>query len=299
MRYLLVTGMSGGGKTVATRYMEDMGALCVDNLPPVMMVKFMEACETSSLRSKFVAFAVDVRSGEFFDAHSVATLIGEARELGYHIDTLFLEAGDEVLVSRYKETRRDHPLASDTVSLTEAIAAEREMLQPLREMADYVIDTSAIRPKALQKKLNVILAEENGSVQMHVEVMSFGFKRGLPRQADLVWDVRFLPNPFYIEGLGRHTGLDEDVRSFVMDHPVTEEFMGRIRDMLDFLVPHYVEEGKHRLMIAVGCTGGAHRSVAISEAVGAHLRSRGLKVDVNHRDLDLEQAHWKTIENKE
>ncbi|MBQ8654762.1 MAG: RNase adapter RapZ [Clostridia bacterium] len=299
MRYLLVTGMSGGGKTVATRYMEDMGALCVDNLPPVMMVKFMEACETSSLRSKFVAFAVDVRSGEFFDAHSVATLIGEARELGYHIDTLFLEAGDEVLVSRYKETRRDHPLASDTVSLTEAIAAEREMLQPLREMADYVIDTSAIRPKALQKKLNVILAEENGSVQMHVEVMSFGFKRGLPRQADLVWDVRFLPNPFYIEGLGRHTGLDEDVRSFVMDHPVTEEFMGRIRDMLDFLVPHYVEEGKHRLMIAVGCTGGAHRSVAISEAVGAHLRSRGLKVDVNHRDLDLEQAYWKTIENKE
>ena len=299
MRYLLVTGMSGGGKTVATRYMEDMGALCVDNLPPVMMVKFMEACETSSLRSKFVAFAVDVRSGEFFDAHSVATLIGEARELGYHIDTLFLEAGDEVLVSRYKETRRDHPLASDTVSLTEAIAAEREMLQPLREMADYVIDTSAIRPKALQKKLNVILAEENGSVQMHVEVMSFGFKRGLPRQADLVWDVRFLPNPFYIEGLGRHTGLDEDVRSFVMDHPVTEEFMGRIRDMLDFLVPHYVEEGKHRLMIAVGCTGGAHRSVAISEAVGAHLRSRGLKVDVTHRDLDLEQAYWKTIENKE
>ncbi len=299
MRFLLVTGMSGGGKTVATRYMEDMGAFCVDNLPPMMMVKFMEACETSSLQCKFVAFAVDVRSGEFFDAHAVAKLITEARHLGYRIDTLFLEASDDVLVSRYKETRRDHPLASDTVSLTEAIAEEREMLQPLREMADYVIDTSTIRPKTLQKKLNAIFSDESESVQLHVEVMSFGFKRGLPRQADLVWDVRFLPNPFYIEGLGRHTGLDEDVRAFVMDHPVTEEFMAKAKDMLNFLMPHYVEEGKHRLMIAIGCTGGAHRSVAIAEAIGAHLRAMGRKVDVNHRDLDLEQAYWKTIENKD
>ena len=299
MRFLLVTGMSGGGKTVATRYMEDMGAFCVDNLPPMMMVKFMEACETSSLQCKFVVLAVDVRSGEFFDAHAVAKLITEARHLGYRIETLFLEASDDVLVSRYKETRRDHPLASDTVSLTEAIAEEREMLQPLREMADYVIDTSAIRPKTLHKKLNTIISDDSESVPLHVEVMSFGFKRGLPRQADLVWDVRFLPNPFYIEGLGRHTGLDEDVRAFVMDHPVTEEFLAKAKDMLDFLMPHYVEEGKHRLMIAIGCTGGAHRSVAIAEAIGAHLRAMGRKVDVNHRDLDLEQAYWKTIENKD
>lgn len=299
MRFLLVTGMSGGGKTIATRYLEDMGALCIDNLPPMMLVKFMEACVTSSLQRQLVAFAVDVRSGEFFDAHAVAKLITEARQIGYRIETLFLEAGEDVLVSRYKETRRDHPLASDTVSLTEAIAEEREMLQPLREMADYVIDTSALRPKALQKKLNGILSDDGESVQLHIEVMSFGFKRGLPRQADLVWDVRFLPNPFYIEGLGRHTGLDADVRDFVMDHPVTQEFLQKAKDMLDFLTPHYVEEGKHRLMIAIGCTGGAHRSVAIAEAIGEHLRSMGRKVDVNHRDLDLEQAHWKTIENKE
>ena len=299
MRFLLVTGMSGGGKTVATRYLEDLGAFCVDNLPPMMMVKFMEACESSSLQCRFVAFAVDVRSGEFFDAHAVATLITEARHIGYRIETLFLEAGDDVLLSRYKETRRDHPLASDTVSLVDAIAEEREMLQPLREMADYVIDTSTLRPKALQKKLNAILSDEGESVQLHIEVMSFGFKRGLPRQADLVWDVRFLPNPFYIEGLGRHTGLDEDVRDFVMEHPVTREFMDKAKDMLDFLLPHYVEEGKHRLMIAIGCTGGAHRSVAIAEAIGEHLRSCSRQVSVNHRDLDLEQAHWKTIETKE
>lgn len=299
MRFLLVTGMSGGGKTVATRYMEDQGAFCVDNLPPMMMVKFMEACETSSMQSKFVAMAVDVRSGEFFDARSVAKVITEARGLGYRIDMLFLEASDDVLVSRYKETRRDHPLASDTVSLTEAIAEEREVLQPLREMADYVIDTSNIRPRTLQKKLNAILSDDSQSVQLHIEVISFGFKRGLPRQADLVWDVRFLPNPFYIEGLCRHTGLDEDVRDFVMGHPVTEQFMTRAKDMLDFLIPHYVEEGKHRLMIAIGCTGGAHRSVAIAEAIGAHLRANGNKVDVNHRDIDLEQAHWKANENRE
>lgn len=299
MRFLIVTGMSGGGKTVATRYLEDMGAFCVDNLPPVMMVKFMEACESSSLQRKFAALAVDVRSGEFFDAHAVATLITEARHLGHRIELLFLEASDDVLLSRYKETRRDHPLAGDRKSLTEAIAEEREMLQPLREMADYVVDTSALRPKALQRRLQDILATDSESVQLHIEVMSFGFKRGLPRQADLVFDVRFLPNPFYIEGLGRHTGLDEDVRAFVMEHPVTEAFMAHVKDMLDFLMPHYVEEGKHRLMIAIGCTGGAHRSVAIAEAIGAYLHSQGRKVAVNHRDLDLEQAYWKTIEAKE
>ena len=166
------------------------------------------------------------------------------------------------------------------------------MLQPLREMADYVIDTSTLRPKALQKKLNAILSDEGESVQLHIEVMSFGFKRGLPRQADLVWDVRFLPNPFYIEGLGRHTGLDADVRDFVMDHPVTKEFMDKAKDMLDFLLPHYVEEGKHRLMIAIGCTGGAHRSVAISEALGAHLRQLGQTVNVTHRDIAIEEASW-------
>lgn len=293
MRFLLLTGLSGAGKTVATRYLEDMDAFCVDNLPPMMMVKFMEVCETTSMHCPLVALAVDVRSGEFFDAKAVSKLIKEARELGHHIETLFIEANDDVLVSRYKETRRDHPLAGDNVSLTEAIAEEREMLQPLRETANYLIDTSTLRPKQLQQRLQAIVNTGDDSVPLRIEVMSFGFKRGLPRQADLVLDVRFLPNPFYIEGLGCHSGLDDDVRAFVMEHPVTVEFMDKTRNLLDFLLPHYHEEGKQRLMIAIGCTGGAHRSVAIAEAVGQHLRERGYQVSTNHRDLELEQAHWR------
>lgn len=293
MRFLLLTGLSGAGKTAATRYLEDMGAFCVDNLPPMMMLKFMEACQTSAMRCKLVALAVDVRSGEFFDAKAVSKLIAETRQLGYEIETLFMEASDDVLVSRYKETRRDHPLAVEGVTLMEAIGLERERLEPLRETANYVIDTSALKPRALQRRLQAIVSADGGPAPLRMEIMSFGFKRGLPRQADLVFDVRFLPNPYYIEGLGRHTGLDEDVRDFVMGHPVTAEFMHRVTDMLDFLLPHYREEGKHRLVIAIGCTGGAHRSVAIAEAIGQYLRDAKYQVEVNHRDLNVEQALWK------
>ena len=293
MRFLLLTGLSGVGKTLATRYMEDMGAFCVDNLPPMMMVKFMEVCESTAMQSSVVALAVDVRSGEFFDAEAVSRLIGEARTLGHHIETIFIEASDDVLMSRYKETRREHPLSSARVRLTEAIAKERRRLQPLREIANYVIDTSGLKPKQLQKKLLSIVKTDGESIPLRIEVMSFGFKRGLPRQADLVYDVRFLPNPFYIEGLGHQTGLDEDVRHFVMDHPVTEEFMQKITDMLGFLLPHYQEEGKHRLMIGIGCTGGQHRSVAIAEAIAQSLRELKYEVTATHRDLEIEQARWK------
>ena len=270
-----------------------MGAFCVDNLPPMMILKFMEACQSTAMHCPLVAFAVDVRSGEFFDAKAVCKLIAETRQLGYQIETLFMEAGEDVLVSRYKETRRDHPLASETVSLTEAIAQEREMLTPLRETANYVIDTSNLKPRALQRKLEQIVKTDGTEAPLRMEVLSFGFKRGLPRQADLVFDVRFLPNPFYMEELCHHTGLDADVRDFVMNHPVTQEFMDKVKDMLAFLLPHYQEEGKHRLVIAVGCTGGAHRSVAIAEAIAEFLSQKKYQVDVNHRDLDLEQAHWK------
>ena len=278
MRFLLLTGMSGAGKTAATRYLEDMGAFCVDNLPPMMILKFMEACQSTAMHCPLVAFAVDVRSGEFFDAKAVCKLIAETRQLGYQIETLFMEAGEDVLVSRYKETRRDHPLASETVSLTEAIAQEREMLTPLRETANYVIDTSNLKPRALQRKLEQIVKTDGTEAPLRMEVLSFGFKRGLPRQADLVFDVRFLPNPFYMEELCRHTGLDADVRDFVMNHPVTQEFMDKVKDMLAFLLPHYQEEGKHRLVIAVGCTGGAHRSVAIAEAIAEFLRQKKYQV---------------------
>lgn len=293
MRFLILTGMSGAGKTLAIRYMEDMGAFCVDNLPPMMMVKFMEICEGTTLQSRVAALAVDIRSGDFFDAKAISKLIEDARSVGHHIETVFIGASDEVLVRRYKETRREHPLASGSVSLTEAIALERERLQPLREIADYVIDTSNLKPRQLQKILQSIVSSDGESVPFRVEVMSFGFKRGLPRQADLVFDVRFLPNPFYIEGLGCQNGLDEDVRRFVMEHETTREFMAKVTEMLTFLLPRYQEEGKHRLMIGIGCTGGQHRSVAIAEAIAQALREKNYQVTAGHRDLEIEQARWK------
>ncbi len=293
MRFLLVTGISGAGKTSAIRYLEDMGAFCVDNLPPMMMLKLMKACQSSGVNRQIGAFAVDVRSGEFFDAQAVCRLIEEVRGLGYTIDILFLEAGDDVIVSRYKESRREHPLAGDGRSLTEAIKLERSMVQPLRETANYVIDTAGMKPRQLQGMLRRLAGSEGADDRLRAEVLSFGFKRGLPKHCDVVFDVRFLPNPFYIEGLCRHSGLDQDVRDFVLDHPVTHEFMERVTGMLEFLLPHYSEEGKHRIVIGIGCTGGAHRSVAIAEAIGSHLRAKGYPVDVNHRDIDVEQARWK------
>ena len=299
MRFLLVTGLSGAGKTSVNRYLEDMGAFCVDNLPPKMMFKMMEAFAQSTINCSLVAMAVDVRSAVFFDAKAVSDLISETRELGYTIESLFLEASDEALVRRYKETRREHPLADDHLSLTDAIAKEREIMQPLRETANYIIDTTTLKTRDLKARLIGIFSGESQSSGIRVELSSFGFKRGLPRQADLVYDVRFLPNPFYIKGLGSHTGLDADVREFVLKNPITMEFVAKLEDLLAFLLPHYQEEGKHRLSVAIGCTGGAHRSVAIAERLGEFLRSKGYQVSISHRDLALEQAHWKSSQEAE
>lgn len=294
MRFLILTGMSGAGKTVAIRHLEDSGALCVDNLPPMMLVPFMDSCKSAHLRQSMVAIAADVRSGEFFDAKAVSRMIDEARMVGFQIDTLYFEASDDVLVSRYKETRRDHPLTGEGLSLSEAIREERTRLMPLRETANHLIDTSGMKPRALQKRLNEIIAESADRPPLSVEIMSFGFKRGIPREGDLVFDVRFLPNPFYIPELGHQTGLDEDVRNYVLSNAVTEEFLRKCTELLDFLLPNYINEGKHRLVIAVGCTGGAHRSVVIAESLTAHLKEQGYSCKVNHRDLALEQAHWET-----
>ncbi len=293
MKYLIVTGYSGAGKTACVRFLEDQGSFCIDNLPPMLLPRLIEAFDSSATRRKVVAFGVDVRSGEFFDAQAVDQTIRELRRMGHPVETIFMEASEETLLDRYKETRREHPLSQEGLTLTEAIAEERTRLMPLRETADYVIDTTGLTARAIRKTLKKALGSlDEGEPPLRAEIMSFGFKRGLPRQADLVVDVRFLPNPFYIESLCRHCGLDEDVRSFVMEHPTTVEFMRQYEQLLDFLIPHYREEGKHRLVLAVGCTGGAHRSVAIAEALGDYLRRAGLPVEVNHRDLLLEQARW-------
>ena len=294
MRYLIVTGQSGAGKTACVRFLEDKGSFCMDNMPPMMLPKLIEAFDTTPTKHQTVTIAVDVRSGEFFDAQAVAQMLRDLVRLGNSVETVFMEASDETLVNRYKETRREHPLCQEGLSLTEAIAEERNRLMPLRETANYIIDTTGLSARAVKKTLSEVLGGGEAEAPLRVDVMSFGFKRGLPRQADLVVDVRFLPNPFYIETLCRHSGLDEDVRSFVMDHPTTKEFMRRYTELLDFLIPHYREEGKRRLVIAIGCTGGAHRSVAIAEAIGAWLKEKGLPTEINHRDMLLEQARWTT-----
>ena len=295
MKYLIVTGQSGAGKSACVRFLEDKGSFCMDNIPPMMVPKLIEAFDTTHTRYQTATIAVDVRSGEFFDAAAVARMIRELVQMGHLIETIFMEASDETILNRYKETRREHPLCQEGLTLGQAIVEERVRLQPLREIANHVIDNTNISSrtmnKLLEKHLSNLTAEEPS---MRAEVMSFGFKRGLPRQADLVVDVRFLPNPFYIETLCRHSGLDDDVRTFVMEHPVTKEFMVKWKDLLTFLIPHYKEEGKHRVVIAVGCTGGAHRSVAIAEAIGQFLREQGMPTEINHRDLILEQARWNT-----
>ena len=296
MKYLIVTGLSGAGKTACVRYLEDKGSFCMDNIPPMMLPRLIEAFDAAHTRTQTVTIAVDARSGEFFDAAAVAHMIRELVQLGHPIETIFMEASEETILNRYKETRRDHPLSQEGMTLTQAIAEERNRLQPLRETANYVIDTTNLTSRSLRRTLEKTLGNLNADeAPMRAEVLSFGFKRGLPRQADLVVDVRFLPNPFYIDALCRHGGLDDDVREFVMEHPVTKEFMEKWKDMLSFLIPHYKDEGKHRIVIAVGCTGGAHRSVAIAEAIGKYLREEmGLPTEISHRDLLLEQARWTT-----
>ena len=294
---IIITGMSGTGRTEAMHTFEDIGYFCIDNLPPNLLMNLVSLAGLNSGTLQKLCIVCDLRAKEFF-----GELTGELAKLdgcGLSHSMIFLDATDEVLLARFKASRRRHPLCEGGMTITTGIQKERRLLRDARQMANYVIDTSNVKPQEMRSRIRALFSQESEQEGMGVSVYSFGFKHGAPVDADIVMDVRFLPNPFYIEGLGRHTGLDADVREFVMENPVTKEFMDKARDMLDFLLPHYVEEGKHRLMIAIGCTGGAHRSVAIAEAIGEHLRSRSRQVTVNHRDLDLEQAHWKTIETKE
>ncbi|MDR0929436.1 MAG: RNase adapter RapZ [Oscillospiraceae bacterium] len=297
MRYILLTGMSGAGKTTSLRHLEDMGCPYVDNLPSQMVMRFMELFEQTAPQVPMVVVAVDIRSGDLFDAHAVRNLIAAARTTGTDIRVLFLEASDDTLLNRFKETRRDHPLHAQTGDLLTAISQERERLQPLREMADLVLDTSALRPRTLREKLSELLFVDTSDRdrKIKVELTSFGFKRGHPRDADLVLDVRFLPNPFYIDDIRFQTGLQSGVREYVLGAPVTQTFLAKSLDMLAFLLPNYQNEGKRRLIIGVGCTGGAHRSVAIAEALGEGLRHIGYRAKVQHRDMELEKENWRQL----
>ncbi|MBR4888144.1 MAG: RNase adapter RapZ [Clostridia bacterium] len=281
MEFLILTGVSGAGKTRTMHTLEDMGFYCVDNLPPELIGTFCELCEKSGTQRAVVV--TDVRGGSFFSSFEKA--LDDLRRAGKTFKVLFLDATDQVLINRYKETRRRHPFAERCMgSLAGAVAMERQLLERVRESADYLIDTSDLSPVELQNKINSLFLFRLDEA-MVIHCSSFGFKHGLPREADLVFDVRFLPNPFYVEDLKHKTGLDQPVYDFVMQNPIAEEFVSRWTTLVDFLIPQYVKEGKTELRIAVGCTGGHHRSVALTSYLYHHLLDAGYRVDMNHRDI--------------
>ena len=284
MEFVIISGLSGAGKSKAASFMEDMDFFCVDNLPAPLIPKFAELGMAGSGEYDRVVLVTDVRGGTNFDALFRALDDLKAMKCAYRI--LFMDASDEVIIKRYKETRRSHPLGEECDSLEEAIELERKMLAPLRERAEYIIDTSNLSTAKLKGELRRLFAR-GGSTEgrMEVRVSSFGFKHGVPMEADLVFDVRFLPNPYYVADLRPLTGLDERVRDYVFSSPQTGEFMDRLEEFVGWLLPRYEEEGKTDLVIAVGYTGGHHRSVAVAHALAERLRKNGGPVAESHRDM--------------
>jgi UPF0042 nucleotide-binding protein len=283
----IVTGLSGAGKSLAIRCFEDMGFLCVDNLIPPLLPQFIAL---SYPRVRQIAIVIDSRGGEFLS--ELTGVLDQIRPEGYPTTVVFLEAADNVLLHRFSETRRRHPLWGQT-TLLDAIRQERDRLAEIRAAADVIIDTSDLTAKQLKEKLIAsFIQTDQVEASMQVTVKSFGFKFGPPLDADLVFDVRFLPNPHYDPELRPFTGLDVQVQDFVLTHPVTLEFLERFIDLASFLVPHYRKEGKTHLAIAIGCTGGRHRSVAIATYLAGYLRNEGISVVEEHRDIDRQPDHY-------
>ena len=284
MEFVIISGLSGAGKSKAASIMEDLDFFCVDNLPAPLIPKFAELGMAGSGEYDRVVLVTDIRGGTNFESLFQALRDLKNMKCSYRI--LFMEASDETIIKRYKETRRSHPLAESCDSLEQAIALERRMLAPLRERAEYIIDTSNLSTAKLKGELRRLFAK-GGTLEgrMDVRVTSFGFKHGVPMEADLVFDVRFLPNPYYIPELKALTGLDEPVRNFIFQYQQTKDFLNRLGDFVTWLLPRYEEEGKTALVIAVGCTGGHHRSVAIAHALAGLIGEKGYPVSESHRDL--------------
>ena len=283
MDILIISGLSGAGKSKAASYLEDMGFYIVDNMPAAMILKFAEFCAGGSGRYDRVALVYDVRTASSFA--ELFDVLDKLRAMEGACRMLFLEAEPEVIIKRYKETRRRHPLADQTDSLEEAVRRERELMQPVRERADHIIDTSRTSTAQLRGELLRLFGDPEEKGGMTVSVTSFGFKYGLPLDADLVFDVRFMPNPFYIEELRPQTGLDQAVSDYVFSFQQTQGYLKRLEELLAFSLPLYAEEGKTSLVIAVGCTGGHHRSVAVTHALAEYIRGLGYQTTENHRDI--------------
>ncbi len=281
MKIVVISGMSGAGKSSAIKAMEDAGFYCVDNMPPQLIPSFAEVCDQSKGEIEKVGMVVDMRSGKMFSQLFGALDKLEEKNIEYSI--LYLEASDEVLVSRYKQTRRSHPLSPDG-GVSEGIFKEREVLADIRAHAKYIIDTSSLTPQQLKEEVNKIFVAGDEYKSMVIKVESFGYKHGIPNDADLVFDVRFLPNPFYIAELKTKTGLTAEVKDYVFSFEQTKVFVEKLEKMLDFLFPYYMEEGKTELVIGIGCTGGKHRSVAIAEAIYKYISATDFRTVIKHRD---------------
>lgn len=284
MDLIIVSGLSGAGKSRAAAVLEDLGYYCVDNIPVSMMPKFVELCLATSGRYERVALVTDVRA--ITDCSELFIALDDINELGCEYSILFMEAKTETIVKRYKETRRKHPLDPEGHDLLGAVEKEREYMEPVKNRADHVIDTTNLTLGRLQRTLYQSFVKTESDSPMTVTFMSFGYKNGVPIEADLVFDVRFLPNPFYVPELKPHTGLDKDVADYIFGHDVSNVFADKITDLLNFLLPQYIEEGKHNLVVAFGCTGGHHRSVALAAKIGESVSKMGYAVDYRHRDIE-------------
>lgn len=283
MRFVIVTGMSGGGKSTAQKMLEDAGFYCVDNLPVSLIEKFVELIATPDSEITKVALGLDVRADQSFE--DATRILSQLREKGYEFEILFMDANEQALIKRYKESRRIHPLSEDG-RLEEGVRRERKIMENIRRNADYVIDTSNLLTRELKEELERIFVENQEYNSLMVTVMSFGFKHGIPADADLVFDVRFLPNPYYIEQLKPLTGNDKPVKDYVMNAKESGVFLDKLTDMIQFLIPNYIKEGKYRLVIAIGCTGGQHRSVTLANELYTRLEEqRRYGIKLYHRDI--------------
>lgn len=285
MQYTVVTGMSGSGKTQVIRFLEDMGYFCIDNMPPILIPKFSEMLTSVNGKFNNVAFVIDTRVGDMIN--ELLEQVEDLKKKGYDCRLLYIDADDATLIKRYKETRRLHPI-DNTNGLLASIQQERKMLEKLYNAADYVIDTSRINSQGLLQKLKEIYVSKDQKQVLEINVMAFGFKYGMPLDADLVFDVRCFPNPFYIEELKHKTGNDKEVQDYVMSFPTSVTFMEKLEDMMAFMIPLYIEEGKISLSIAIGCTGGKHRSVTMTNKLADFLKGKGYSVNVSYRDLGRE-----------
>lgn len=280
--FVIITGLSGAGKTHALHSLEDLGFFCVDNLLPALLPNFAALCLNAKPEIDRVALVIDVRGGTFFN--DMFQALAQLNKLGYPFEILFLEASTDVLVKRFKETRRRHPLSKEG-RLLEDILLERQRLEDLRGIANKIIDTSDLKPSELKDQVVELYGPQNNRTGLHITVMSFGYKYGIPLDADLVIDVRFLPNPYYVPELRNQTGCDQDVHDYVFQAPITNEFLEKYLALLSFLLPHYLKEGKTHLVVAIGCTGGQHRSVTLANAIFQMFASNEYRVNVRHRDM--------------